>query len=195
VFAPHQPRDGWLRKAYPIGDLALRPAAGHQLPKLPLHHHHVGESIRVDIDASIPTRYYAVTHTSDVKIGENLRKEMDRQGVTEYALGKRSGVPQPTIHRILTGESRNPKARTLDRLARTLGMSHDDLVRGEPRRPGLPVRDETPAYDPETLRVAQAIQSLPPKSRVALQTVLDAFAKSAPWDEVTERRGGKEGKG
>lgn len=113
---------------------------------------------------------------------------MARQGLTEYALGKRSGVPQPTIHRILTGESRNPKARTLDRLARTLGMSQDELFHGAPRGHGLPVRDEPPTYDAETLRVARAIESLPPKSRVALQTVLDAFAKSAPWDGEVERR-------
>jgi transcriptional regulator with XRE-family HTH domain len=153
--------------------------------------------MRVHIDASIPPRFYAVTHNFGVRIAENLRKEMDRQGVTAYALGKRSGVPQPTIHRILTGESRNPKARTLDRLARTLGMSQDELFHGAPRRHGLPVRDEPPTYDPEALRVAQAIQSLPPKSRVALQTVLDAFAKSVPWVEGVspERRGRKEGKG
>jgi transcriptional regulator with XRE-family HTH domain len=120
---------------------------------------------------------------------------MDRQDVTEYALGKRSGVPQPTIHRILTGESGNPKARTLDRLARTLGMSQDELFYGAPRRHGLPVREETP-HDLEDLRVGRAIRSLPPKSRGALQTVFDSLVKSAPWDEVTERRtAGKEGKG
>lgn len=119
---------------------------------------------------------------------------MARQDLTEYALGKRSGIPQPTIHRILSGESRNPKVRTLDRLARTLGMSLDDLVREEPRRHGLPVREENPPYDPEDLRVARAIRHLPPKSRVALQTIFDSLVKSAPWDEVTERRGGKEGK-
>ena len=49
---------------------------------------------------------------------------------------------------------------------------------------------------PNTVGLVQAIESLPPDSRGALQKVVDSFAQSAPWDgEVERRRGGKEGKG
>lgn len=52
------------------------------------------------------------------------------------------------------------------------------------------------AVTPNTVGLVQAIESLPSDSRGALQTVLDSFAKSAPWDgEVERRRGGKEGRG
>ena len=57
------------------------------------------------------------------------------------------------------------------------------------------VREEPKTYDLEDLRVARAIQSLPPKSRVALQTVLDSFVKStARWDGLERRRGSAGGK-
>jgi transcriptional regulator with XRE-family HTH domain len=104
---------------------------------------------------------------------------MTRQGVTEYALGKRSGVPQPTIHGVLSGESRNPKARTLDRLARALGISHDDLIRESPRD-GLPVRDEVPTYDAEAQRLAVEIQSLPPPDRALFQGLLRRLLHPPP---------------
>jgi transcriptional regulator with XRE-family HTH domain len=99
---------------------------------------------------------------------------------------------------------REPSAADVSKIARVTGCraawimfgtlpAHDDQ---EAAMLGLPsVREELGDYDLEDLRVARAIRSLPPKSRVALQTVFDSLVKSAPWDEVTERRGGKEGKG
>lgn len=51
---------------------------------------------------------------------EWLRKLMDERGVTQYRLSCLSGVPQPTIQRILSGESKNPKADTLSKLSRAL---------------------------------------------------------------------------
>lgn len=96
---------------------------------------------------------------------------MDRQDLSEYALGKRSGVHQPTIHRILSGETRNPKAHTLDRLARTLGMSRDQLFEGDPGQPGLSIRDEAPTYGP-TQAIESLMQSVPARERAHFRWLL-----------------------
>lgn len=109
---------------------------------------------------------------SRVKIAENLREEMRRQGLSEYALWKRSGVHQPTIHRILSGETRNPKAHTLDRLATTLGMSRDDLFNSRPKRDGLhQVREEVKPYSP-TQAIDSLIQSVPANDRAHFRWLL-----------------------
>ena len=57
---------------------------------------------------------------------------------TYEVLGEDKGVPQPTIHRILSGSSKDPKSLTIQRLAEFFGgteaqlRGHDPL----PMRPG-----------------------------------------------------------
>lgn len=85
---------------------------------------------------------------------------------------------------------REPSAADVSKIARVTGCRPAWIMFGT-----LPAHDDQEAAmlgptDLEDLRVGRAIRSLPPKSRVALQTVFDALTKSAPWDEVTERRGG-----
>lgn len=41
----------------------------------------------------------------------------------EYDLEKASGVHQPTIHRIISGESKSPRLPTLTKLAKALNVS------------------------------------------------------------------------
>ena len=56
---------------------------------------------------------------------------MSKQGPTsENALARLSGVPQPTIHRILAGHSRDPETATLEKLARYYKISLAE-IRGE----------------------------------------------------------------
>lgn len=49
---------------------------------------------------------------------------------TQYSLAVKSGVPQPTIQRILSGETKNPKADTVRKLLRALGRDPDALLAG-----------------------------------------------------------------
>ncbi|CAM4137776.1 LexA family transcriptional regulator [Vreelandella rituensis] len=72
-------------------------------------------------------------------IAKTLRRLMDRydegHGISENALsratyevlGEERGVPQPTIHRILTGISKDPKSLTVQRLAEFFGVSEAQL--------------------------------------------------------------------
>lgn len=58
-----------------------------------------------------------------MKIGERLAAEMEVRGISEGELGRRSGVNQPTIHRIISGESKNPRQDNVERIAKALGVT------------------------------------------------------------------------
>lgn len=55
---------------------------------------------------------------------------MDRADITENELARQTGVPQPTINRILSGESRDPRTGTLEKLAEFFNVTVTQL-RGE----------------------------------------------------------------
>lgn len=61
----------------------------------------------------------------------NLQFLMERGGLNPHSLAKRSGVPQPTIFRILEGESTSPRDKTLRPLAEFFGVSIQDLRYGD----------------------------------------------------------------
>ena len=48
---------------------------------------------------------------------------MAAQDVNEAELAKRSNINQPTVHRILSGESKNPRLSNLAALAKTFSVS------------------------------------------------------------------------
>ena len=132
---------------------------------------------------------------------KRLNLACDRAGIPAKGSGRQAAVAtlfevsQKGARKWLEGEA-IPNTKRLPAMARMLGVTTEWLLTGDdpPQTGGLPIGEAAKTYDLETLRVARAIQSLPPKSRVALQTVLDAFAQSVPWDgEVERRRGGKEG--
>ena len=58
---------------------------------------------------------------------ETIRRWMDERGWGEGQLSRRSGVKQPTIHRIITGESKDPRRDNLERIARAFGREVEDL--------------------------------------------------------------------
>lgn len=62
---------------------------------------------------------------------------MDRQGLSEGELGRRSGVNQPTIHRIIAGDSKNPRQDNVEKIAKALGVTSDWLWRGGDKGPSV----------------------------------------------------------
>jgi len=65
-----------------------------------------------------------------MKIGERLATLMSQRGLSEGELGRRSGVSQPTIHRIVTGESKNPRQDNVEAIAKAIGVSSAWLWNG-----------------------------------------------------------------
>lgn len=56
------------------------------------------------------------------KLGDRLYSVMQQRGWSEGELSRRSGIKQPTIHRIITGESKDPRQGNVERLAFALGI-------------------------------------------------------------------------
>jgi transcriptional regulator with XRE-family HTH domain len=124
-------------------------------------------------------------------LAERLRMARVHAKLSQPQLAERSGVSQQMISRLERGSSKGSAG--IVNLAIVCGVRPEWLSDGtEPM-----LSDPEPIA--EVMRLAWAIQSLPPNDRAHLQAVADAFAQSAqliPWDEVTERRrGAKEGKG
>lgn len=55
---------------------------------------------------------------------------MAEQGWSEGELSRRSKVPQPTVHRIITGESKSPRQSNIDSIAKALGVAVEFLWYG-----------------------------------------------------------------
>lgn len=57
-----------------------------------------------------------------MELKEWLKAEMGARGINPSELARTSKVPQPTIFRILSGETKDPRAGTLRKLERALGV-------------------------------------------------------------------------
>jgi phage repressor protein C with HTH and peptisase S24 domain len=85
------------------------------------------------------------------RLADNLRALLTRDGLSENGLAERTGVPQPTINRILRGDSKDPRDRTVAPLAAFWGMSVDVLKRGDALNPGAAVPVTFHAYEVEAV--------------------------------------------
>lgn len=66
----------------------------------------------------------------------NLQWLIEQHGTTPYELQRSAGVPQPTIFRILSGESSDPRTSTLQPLADHFGVTVSDLRDRDLANPG-----------------------------------------------------------
>lgn len=60
-------------------------------------------------------------------VGQLIRKERKRRGLTQKALGEACGIAEPTIRRYEL-EKLNPKRETIEKIALALGVSHYQLI-------------------------------------------------------------------
>lgn len=65
------------------------------------------------------------------KLQETLLKIIAERGISQTELSKISGVPQPVISRILSGESKEPRHASLAPLAQALGVDIGQLREAE----------------------------------------------------------------
>ncbi|CAN5816522.1 hypothetical protein BH20PSE1_BH20PSE1_01370 [soil metagenome] len=140
---------------------------------------------------------------ADKQAAANLRREWIKwqDARMRQGLGRKSqleaagdmGITQGAVSQYLN-ETMPLGTEAVLKFAQLLGV-HPGEIRQDfrySRTPGF-----EPPIDPEALRLAEAIQSLPPASRAHLQAVTRAFTESqavGPWDEKTERRKPGEGK-
>jgi DNA-binding Xre family transcriptional regulator len=96
---------------------------------------------------------------------------MRARGWTEGELSRRARVTQPTIHRIITGESKEPRRSNLERIARALGCSIDDLY--DPRA----ALDSTSGLDERAARFAVMMADLSDEQIDLILQIASEFLK------------------
>lgn len=108
---------------------------------------------------------------------------MEHRGLSQYELARRSGVPQPTIQRIVSGKSGDPKSPTVQKLAAALGVASEDLRGGVAPKVGAST-GKFSALSEEALDLLAAWERLPAERRQAYRDFifLEVFALEAmPW--------------
>jgi len=89
-------------------------------------------------------------------LGDYVREEMDRQGVTQVELERRTEIPDSTLARILSGETDEAKPSQIARIAKALDLKFWALM----QRGGYTT--ETPDDpDEETRRLADVLTARP----------------------------------
>ena len=73
-----------------------------------------------------------------MNIAIRLSELMEKQGLNSHSLSGKSDVPQPRIHEIVSGKTKNPQMKTLLKLATALGVSVDALSSGAVGTPTIP---------------------------------------------------------
>lgn len=70
-----------------------------------------------------------------MKIGERTEAEMRRRNWSEGELARRASITQPTVHRIIKGESKNPRQDNIQAIAKAFGCSAEWLWTGNGKAP------------------------------------------------------------
>ncbi len=66
------------------------------------------------------------------KLASNIRELMRlRGGLTEAKVSRQTGTPQPTLHKILTGQTADPRLSTIKQLAEFFDLTLDQLMTGD----------------------------------------------------------------
>lgn len=127
------------------------------------------------------------------RLNEAMMGGDGREPVSQSALFRRSGVPQPTIARILKGKGKSgPETATLVALAQALGVEFLWLQQGtEPKYPGGRLTPSAPvAVSPAQPRVRRHwlpedeaefladYRSLTPASRVRARAVIGSMKRA-----------------
>lgn len=105
-------------------------------------------------------------------IGDRITQRMAELNLSEGELGRRSGVPQPTIHRIATNAVASPRQENVEKIAKALKVSSDWLWKG-----GSP--KETPTVAETNVEPGPAIKGYVP---------LISWVQAGAWCEVSDVR-------
>lgn len=136
---------------------------------------------------------YALTHICRMSnpatlIAKNLEWLMGQRKTNPYELQRATGVPQPTIHRILTGESSDPRTKTLQPLADHFGVSVADLRDVDLANPEGALEGLKPGSFMRVEAVGRADPrfTLIPKVRLRLTAGINGFeVEPEPFDGTT----------
>ncbi|KIU47515.1 peptidase S24 [Pseudomonas putida] len=93
--------------------------------------------------------------------------------LTEAEVSRRTGVPQPTVHRILTGVSASPRQANVEKIAKALGVTSNWLWHGT----------NTP---PEITVIPNAGSNVEPGPRIRGLVPLISWVQAGAWCEIQD---------
>jgi transcriptional regulator with XRE-family HTH domain len=67
--------------------------------------------------------------TIEINIGENIKKYRNKQGLSQEDFAKKSGVKYTTLTKIESNVIKKPSVIIMSKLAKTLGVSIEDLIK------------------------------------------------------------------
>ena len=109
-------------------------------------------------------------------VGQRIKQERERRGVSQYRLAKLSGVSQPTISAIeADDQTRSPAVDTVEKIARALGCQVSDLM-GE-------AQAGAKEYTQDQLRLLSIVQRL---NSLGVQKVIEYAADLAENEKYRE---------
>lgn len=106
-------------------------------------------------------------------IGDRITQRMAELKLSEGELGRRSGVPQPTIHRIATNAVASPRQENVEKIAKALKVSTDWLWKGGSQK------ETTPTFSDANVEPGPAIKGYVP---------LISWVQAGSWCEVSDVR-------
>ena len=65
----------------------------------------------------------------EINIGENIKKYRNKQGLSQEDFAKKSGVKYTTLTKIESNVIKKPSVLIMAKLAKTLGVSIEDLIK------------------------------------------------------------------
>ncbi|OIP75372.1 MAG: hypothetical protein AUK06_01865 [Parcubacteria group bacterium CG2_30_36_18] len=66
---------------------------------------------------------------TEINIGENIKKYRNKQGLSQEDFAKKSGVKYTTLTKIESNVIKKPSVLVMDKLAKALGVSIEDLIK------------------------------------------------------------------
>jgi transcriptional regulator with XRE-family HTH domain len=108
-------------------------------------------------------------------VGTIIKERLDEKGWSIRELARRSDLPQATVHKIITGETTQPRMETLEQIARPLGISVKSLLAAAAHDAGYVVSSD----DPDGLGLLIAgMKELSPARRVEIAALVEAMMKN-----------------
>lgn len=106
-------------------------------------------------------------------IGDRITQRMAELNLSEGELGRRSGVPQPTIHRIATNAVASPRQENVEKIAKALKVSSEWLWKGGSQK-------ETGSTNLDT--------NVEPGPAIKGYVPLISWIQAGAWCEITDVR-------
>ena len=102
---------------------------------------------------------YSLMHSSGMSLKENLKRLMEANGLNPNSLAEKSGVTQPTIFRILSGESKDPRRANVERLAKFFAVDIEEMYAAVPDTQYHTFKTREPENNPYGKTIINAVFS------------------------------------